>query len=86
MKLWVRSWTTAGVAVLALTAVPEMYAAMQPSSVANADVCASVGRRVSVGGCVNVADTIAAYARRRPTMRRCRRTFRRHRRHRRHRR
>jgi hypothetical protein len=62
MKLYVQSWTAAGMAVLALTAVPEMYAVMQPSSVANADVCASVGRRVSVGGCANIADTIAAYA------------------------
>jgi hypothetical protein len=30
--------------------------------VANADVCASVGRRVSVSGCTNVADTVNTYA------------------------
>lgn len=47
--------------MLALTAVPEMHAVMQPSGVANADVCASVGRRISVGGCMNVADTVNAY-------------------------
>ncbi len=62
MKLWTRSWTAAGIAVLALSAVPDIYAVMQPSGVANADVCASVGRRVSVGGCMNVADTVDAYA------------------------
>ncbi len=62
MNLWVRSWTAAGIAVLALTAIPEMYAVVQPSGVANADVCASVGRRVSVSGCTDVADTVNTYA------------------------
>jgi hypothetical protein len=62
MNRWVRSWTATGVAVLALTAIPEMYAVVQPSGVANADVCASVGRRVSVSGCTNVADTVNSYA------------------------
>jgi hypothetical protein len=61
MSLWVRSWTAAGVAVLALTSIPQMYAAVQPSGVANADVCASVGRRISVNGCTNVADTVNGY-------------------------
>ena len=28
---------------------------------ANADVCAGVGRRVSVSGCTNVADTVNGY-------------------------
>ena len=61
MNMWKRSWVAAGIAVLALTAIPEMYAVIQPSGVANADVCASVGRRISVGGCMNVADTVNAY-------------------------
>nr|WP_231982553.1 hypothetical protein [Mycobacterium sp. E787] len=39
-----------------------MYAVVWPSGVANADVCASVGRRVSVSGCTNVADTVNTYA------------------------
>nr|WP_241520496.1 hypothetical protein [Mycobacterium paraense] len=39
-----------------------MYAVLQPPGVANADVCASVGRRVSVSGCTNVADTVDTYA------------------------
>lgn len=62
MKLFMRSWTAAGVLVLALTAIPEMYAVVQPPGAANADVCASVGRRVSVSGCTNVADTVNTYA------------------------
>jgi hypothetical protein len=62
MRLRARSCTAAGITVLALTAVPGIYAVLQPSGVANADVCASVGRRISVGGCMNIADTVNAYA------------------------
>jgi hypothetical protein len=61
MNLGVRSWITAGIAVFALSSIPEIYALVQPSGTANADVCASVGRRVSVSGCTNVADTVNAY-------------------------
>lgn len=52
----VRSWIAAGIAVLTLTSN-----AVVTSDVANADVCASVGRRISVSGCTNVADTINGY-------------------------
>jgi len=63
MNLSVRSWTVAGIAVLALTAIPEIYAVVEePSGVAHADVCASAGRRVSVSGCTNVADTVNSFA------------------------
>jgi hypothetical protein len=61
MTLWARSWIAAGIAMVAIASIPEMYAVVQPSAVANADVCASVGRRVSVSGCTNVADTVNAY-------------------------
>ena len=61
MNMWVRSWIAGAIAALALVAIPETYAVVQPSGVANADVCASVGRRVSVSGCTNVADTVNAY-------------------------
>lgn len=60
MNVRVRSWTAGGLVAITLVAIPEMYAVVQPSGVANADVCASVGRRVSVSGCTNVADTINA--------------------------
>jgi hypothetical protein len=61
MKLSVRSWSAAGIAVLALTAVPEMYAVVHASGVASADVCVGAGRRVSVSGCANIADTVNPY-------------------------
>ncbi len=57
----VRSWLAAGLAAMAVTSIPEMYSVLQESGVANADVCASVGRRVSVSGCTNVADTVNSY-------------------------
>jgi hypothetical protein len=55
--VWLRSWIIAGVALMAFTS----DCVVQPTGVANADVCASVGRRVSVSGCTNVADTVNAY-------------------------
>jgi hypothetical protein len=61
MTVLVRSWIAAGIAMMAVTSIPELYFLVQPSGVANADVCASVGRRVSVSGCTNVADTVNAY-------------------------
>ena len=44
---------------IAVTAVASSCVA--PSTVADADVCAGVGRRISVSGCTNVADTINGY-------------------------
>jgi hypothetical protein len=52
-----RPWMAAGVALIAVTSIPVVL----PTTVANADVCASVGRRVSVSGCTNVADTVNSY-------------------------
>jgi len=51
-----RPWIAAGIAVLAMTSN-----AVVTLDVANADVCAGVGRRISVSGCTNVADTINGY-------------------------
>lgn len=56
-----RSWIAAILAVLAVAAGFEVVVTTQ-AGVARADVCASVGRRVRVGGCTNVADNIANYA------------------------
>lgn len=49
-------------ALMAVAAVPQMFAIAQPSGVARADVCANVGRRISVSGCTNVGDALAPYA------------------------
>jgi hypothetical protein len=46
---------------LAIAAIPGAILTLQPTGVANADVCASVGRRVQVGGCANLADAVAPY-------------------------
>ena len=61
MTRWVKTWIGAVTASLALTSIPAMFDVVQAPGVANADVCASVGRRVSVSGCTNVADTVNAY-------------------------
>lgn len=61
MGHWTRSWTSALVAASVLGAVPGAILLFQPAGEANADVCADVGRRISVGGCVNLADVVAPY-------------------------
>jgi hypothetical protein len=48
------------VAALATTAIGS--SCLLPSVEANADVCAGVGRRISVSGCTNVADTVNGFA------------------------
>ena len=60
MTHWMK-WTATTLAMLSLAAVPAAIVTIQTPGVANADVCASAGRRVSVSGCANIADTVAAY-------------------------
>ncbi|WP_280835158.1 hypothetical protein [Mycolicibacterium frederiksbergense] len=55
------SWLRAATAALAFTALPGVIAFAAPAGTASADVCASAGRRISVGGCVNIADAVAPY-------------------------
>lgn len=55
------TWRRAATAALALTALPGAIVLFAPAGTAAADVCASAGRRISVGGCVNVADAVAPY-------------------------
>lgn len=61
MGLWTRMIKAAAAIVLVVAAVPAVSLAVYTPGVANADVCASVGRRVSVGGCANIADAVAPY-------------------------
>ncbi|MFW3122064.1 hypothetical protein MMAG44476_30271 [Mycolicibacterium mageritense DSM 44476 = CIP 104973] len=51
----------AATAALAFTALPGVIVLVAPAGTANADVCASAGRRISVGGCINIADAVAPY-------------------------
>jgi hypothetical protein len=62
MSSWKRPSAAFAIAVLAFTAVPEVFAVVLPSGVASADVCVNAGRRVSVSGCTNIADAVAPYA------------------------
>ncbi|ANE78803.1 hypothetical protein A7U43_05180 [Mycobacterium adipatum] len=46
---------------LALATLPGVIVVAAPAGTAGADVCASAGRRITVGGCVNIADAVAPY-------------------------
>lgn len=46
---------------LAFLTLPGAIVLLVPAGTANADVCASGGRRITVGGCVNIADAVAPY-------------------------
>lgn len=46
---------------MALSGVPATIATIQPSGTASADVCASAGRRVTVGGCADLSEVMAPY-------------------------
>ena len=56
-----RSWTVTAASVLAVAAIPGAILIIQPTGSANADVCASAGRRIQVSGCANIADAVAPY-------------------------
>jgi hypothetical protein len=43
--------TRAVIVAMAMATIPSAVVTMAPAGVAAADVCASVGRRVSVSGC-----------------------------------
>lgn len=61
MKHWKRSLTVSAASVLSACAIPGAILTIQPTGLANADVCASAGRRVQISGCANLADAIAPY-------------------------
>ncbi len=56
-----RTWVAAGAVALTLTGVPAAIVTITPSGRAQADVCASAGRRVTVSGCANLSDVMAPY-------------------------
>jgi hypothetical protein len=61
MSLRTRTFKAAPASVLAFAAMPIAVLVVCPPGVANADVCAGVGRRVTVSGCANIADAVAPY-------------------------
>jgi hypothetical protein len=56
-----RSCIAAAAAVVSLATVPGVIVTVQSAAVARADVCVGAGRRISVSGCANIADTVAPY-------------------------
>lgn len=61
MTQWKRSLIVTAASALAVAAIPGTILTIQPTGSANADVCASAGRRVQVSGCANIADAVAPY-------------------------
>lgn len=61
MRQWMRRPAAVAATIFALVTVPGALVLHSPGE-ANADVCASAGRRVSISGCVNVAGAINSYA------------------------
>lgn len=61
MKYSVRTVGGTAAAVLALAGIPATIVTISPTGQANADVCASAGRRISVSGCANLSDVMAPY-------------------------
>jgi hypothetical protein len=52
--------STAGMALAVAGTLGTLVTLAEPT-VANADVCASAGRRIQVSGCANLADVMAPY-------------------------
>jgi hypothetical protein len=46
---------------MALAMIPGAILTIAPTGIAEADVCASAGRRVTVSGCANLSDVMAPY-------------------------
>lgn len=61
MTIPVRRLVIGAAAVLSLAGGPAALLAIHPGATANADVCASAGRRVTVSGCANLSDVMAPY-------------------------
>lgn len=61
MTISARRLAISALAVLSLASGPAAVMAIHPGATANADVCASAGRRVTVSGCANLSDVMAPY-------------------------
>src|SRR3954447_2895709 len=61
MTHWTRSWAVAAATFCALAAVPGTIVTIHAPGIANADVCVSGSRRVSLSDCANIADAVAPY-------------------------
>ncbi len=56
-----RRWIAAVLAFSGLACVPGVVVGVHSAGRAEATVCVSAGRRISVSGCTNIGDNIARY-------------------------
>ncbi|BDX29834.1 hypothetical protein TUM20985_03810 [Mycobacterium antarcticum] len=61
MSGWAKPWACRAGAAVAIAATLGTLVTIHDADPANADVCVSAGRRVSVSGCANLADVMAPY-------------------------
>lgn len=61
MTTTLRRFAVGSAAVLAIAGGPAVLTIITPGGTAQADVCASAGRRISVSGCANLGDVMAPY-------------------------
>ena len=61
MRISIRRMVIGSAAVMALASAPAALLTIAPGATAGADVCASAGRRVTVGGCANLSDVMAPW-------------------------
>lgn len=61
MRITLRRLACGAAAVLSLAAAPAAVITIHPTATAEAEVCASAGRRVTVSGCASLSDVMAPY-------------------------
>lgn len=61
MRITIRRLAIGAAAVLSMVGGSAALTVIAPGSSANADVCASAGRRVTVSGCASLSDVMAPY-------------------------
>ncbi len=61
MRITIRRLAIGAAVALSLAGLPAVLTTIHPGSTANADVCASAGRRVTVSGCASLSDVMAPY-------------------------
>ena len=61
MKMSRRRFAVATAGAVAIAGVPMAIITTGPDGTVTADVCASAGRRISVGGCANLSDVMAPW-------------------------
>jgi hypothetical protein len=61
MNVSARQWAALSAAAITLAGLPVAIITTGTDGTVSADVCASAGRRISVGGCANLSDVMAPW-------------------------